>query len=94
MVAQSFLFYAVLFSFGLLITKFSSVAKGQVGAYLILLAMSNFCGPLLLGRLFDTAGTRKMIAGTYATAGLILIIAAVAFGLQVLSRHGLRHSLG
>jgi MFS family permease len=85
MVAQAFLFNAVFFSFGLLLTKFSGVAEGQVGLYLIPLATSNFCGPLLLGALFDTVGRRRMIAGTYATAGLILIIAAVAFGLQVLS---------
>jgi len=82
MVAQAFLFNAVFFSFGLLLTKFSGVTERQVGIYLIPLTTSNFCGPLLLGLLFDTVGRRKMIAGTYATAGLILIIAAVAFGLQ------------
>jgi len=85
MIAQAFLFNAVFFSFGLVLTRFSNVPDRQTGMYLLPLAASNFCGPLLLGPLFDTIGRRKMIAGTYATAGLLLLITAVAFGLQAFS---------
>jgi MFS family permease len=36
-------------------------------------------GPLTLGRLFDTVGRKKMISGTYITAGILLIITAILF---------------
>jgi MFS family permease len=82
MVAQAFLFNAVFFSYGLVLNKFHGVAEGQTGLYLMTLAASNFLGPLLLGPLFDTVGRRKMIAGTYAAGGVLLIATAIAFGLD------------
>ena len=42
-------------------------------------ALSNFFGPLLLGRLFDTWGRKPMIALTYALSGLLLAGAALLF---------------
>ncbi len=83
MIAQAFLFNAVFFSYGLVLTKFHDVPADGTGLYLVALAASNFFGPLLLGSLFDTVGRRIMIAGTYALAGLILIATAVAFGLDM-----------
>jgi MFS family permease len=85
MIAQAFLFNAVFFSYGLVLTKFHGVAEGETGGYLVTLAISNFLGPLLLGPLFDTVGRRTMIAGTYAISGLLLIATAIAFGLDVFS---------
>jgi len=85
MVAQAFLFNAVFFSYGLVLTKFHGVAEGGTGSYLVTLAASNFLGPLLLGPLFDTLGRRTMIAGTYAISGLLLIATAIAFGFDVFS---------
>jgi len=82
MVAQAFLFNAVFFSYGLVLSKFHGVAEEQPGLYLMTLAASNFLGPLLLGPLFDTVGRRKMIAGTYAAGGILLIAAAIGFGLD------------
>jgi MFS family permease len=42
-------------------------------------ALGNLCGPLLLGRLFDTLGRRLMISLTYVVSGLL--IALTGFGL-------------
>jgi MFS family permease len=82
MIAQAFLFNAVFFSYGLVLTKFDGVPDQSTGLYLMTLAVSNFLGPLLLGPLFDTVGRRIMIAGTYAVSGLLLLATAAAFGLH------------
>ena len=68
MVAQAFLFNAVFFSYGLVLSKFHGVAEEGTG--------------LLLGPLFDTIGRRAMIAGTYAAGGVLLIATAILFGLD------------
>jgi MFS family permease len=82
MVAQAFLYNAVFFSYGLVLSKFHDVPEERTGHYLMTLAVSNFLGPLLLGPLFDTIGRRVMIAGTYAIGGVLLIATAIAFGLD------------
>ncbi len=51
----------------------------QVGWYVLPLALGNFCGPLLLGRLFDVVGRRVMISFTYATSGMLLALNGYAF---------------
>jgi MFS family permease len=81
MTAQAFLFNAVFFSYGLVLTKFQGVPEQGSGLYLLPLAASNFLGPLLLGPLFDTVGRRAMIAGTFSASGILLIATAVTFGL-------------
>jgi len=40
---------------------------------------TNFFGPLILGRLFDTWGRKPMIATTYALSGVLLAGTAVLF---------------
>jgi MFS family permease len=85
MIAQSFLFNAVFFSYGLVLNSFHNVPKGRTGMYLAPLAARNFLGPLLLGRLFDTVGRRTMISGTYAVAGVLLMVTALGFGSDALS---------
>ncbi len=47
--------------------------------------MGNLAGPLLLGRLFDTVGRKKMISGTYITSGVLLAITAVLFDARLLT---------
>ena len=42
-------------------------------------AATNFLGPVLLGRLFDTLGRRVMIAGCYALSGILLVICGALF---------------
>jgi MFS family permease len=81
--AQAFLFNAVFFSYGLVLTTFHGVAEQKTGVYLMPLAARNFFGPVLLAPLFDTVGRRKMIAGTYGTAGVLLLVTAVLLGFDV-----------
>jgi len=83
MVAQAFLFNAVFFSYGLVLTRFHHVPDTRTGLYLVPLSLSNFLGPLLLGPLFDTIGRRTMIAGTYAASGILMIATAFGLGLQI-----------
>jgi MFS family permease len=85
MVAQSFLYNSVFFTFGLILAHFYNVPNERVGFYLFVLAIGNFCGPLLLGSFFDTVGRKKMIAGTFAISGILLLITAYMFGAGLLS---------
>jgi MFS family permease len=80
MVAQSFLYNSVFFSYGLILSHFYGVPEQHIGYYLLPLALGNFCGPLLLGTLFDTIGRRKMITGTFAVSGVLLLATAFLFG--------------
>ena len=85
MVAQSFLYNSVFFTFGLVLAHFYHVPEQRVGLYLLPLALGNFCGPLCLGSLFDTIGRKKMIAGTFATSGILLFATAYLFAAGWLS---------
>ena len=84
-VGQAFLYNAVFFTYALVLTTFYKVNAASVGLYLIAFAVGNFAGPLLLGRLFDTVGRRKMIAGTYLLSGLMLGVTAALFNAGSLS---------
>jgi MFS family permease len=85
MVAQAFLFNAVFFTYGLVLTKFYHIEEARTGVYILPLAAGNFLGPLLLGHFFDTIGRKKMIAGTYGLSGVMLLVVAVLFGTGVLT---------
>lgn len=85
MVAQAFLYNAVFFTFGLILAHFYHVSNERIGLYILPLAVGNFCGPLLLGTLFDTVGRRKMIALTFGLSGILLIATGVLFGLNYLT---------
>jgi MFS family permease len=80
MTAQAFLFNAVFFSYGLVLSTFHGVSERTTGIYLLPLAVSNFLGPVLLAPLFDIVGRRKMIAGTYGASGLLLSLTALLLG--------------
>jgi MFS family permease len=85
MVAQAFLYNAVFFTYGLVLTHFYHVADRRVGLYLLPLTLGNLCGPLLLGPWFDLVGRRIMIAGTFALSALLLLITAALFNAGALS---------
>jgi len=85
MVAQSFLYNSVFFTYGLVLSHFYQVPEQHVGFYLLPLALGNFCGPLLLGTWFDTLGRRMMIGGTFALSGLLLLATALLFGAGILT---------
>jgi MFS family permease len=77
--AQAFFYNAIFFTYALVLTDFYQVPAEQVGWYVLPLALGNFCGPLLLGRLFDVIGRRVMISFTYATSGILLALNGYAF---------------
>lgn len=79
MTAQAFFYNAIFFTYALVLTDFFHVRGDRVGWYLLPFAISNFCGPLLLGRAFDTIGRRPMIAFTYVASGLLLAVSGALF---------------
>ena len=79
MVSQAFFYNAVMFTYGLVLLRYYGVSAESVGYWLLPLAAGNFLGPLLMGRLFDTLGRRKMITATYAGSGILLAIASGLF---------------
>jgi MFS family permease len=79
MTAQAFFYNAIFFTYALVLTDFYHVRADHVGWYLLPFALSNFCGPLLLGRAFDTIGRRPMITFTYVASGLLLAVSGALF---------------
>ena len=67
-VGQAFLYNAITFDLGTILSEFFDVASGTVPWFILIFAAGNFMGPFLLGRLFDTVGRKPMIAGTYLIA--------------------------
>ncbi|GLP65513.1 MULTISPECIES: MFS transporter [unclassified Streptomyces] len=78
-IGQAFLYNAITFGFGAILTQFFDVPTGDTGYYFAVIAVGNFCGPLLLGKLFDTVGRRVMISSTYLLSGLLLFGTAWLF---------------
>jgi MFS family permease len=78
-IGQAFLYNAITFGFGAILTTFFDVPTGDTGYYFAVIAIGNFCGPLLLGKLFDTVGRRVMISSTYLISGLLLFGTARLF---------------
>ncbi|MFH9828076.1 MFS transporter [Streptomyces bobili] len=78
-IGQAFLYNAITFGFGAILTTFFDVPTGHTGYYFAVIALGNFCGPLLLGKLFDTVGRRIMISSTYLLSGLLLFGTAWLF---------------
>src|SRR5690348_14604089 len=79
MITQSFLYNAIFFTYGLVLTNFYGVSATAVPLYGLAFSIGNLLGPLLLGRLFDTVGRRQMISGTYILSGVLLGISAFLF---------------
>ncbi|UXX97641.1 MFS transporter [Streptomyces sp. AD2-2] len=84
-IGQAFLYNAITFGFGAILTKFFNVPTGNTGYYFAVIAVGNFLGPLLLGKLFDTVGRRVMISSTYLLSGVLLFGTAWLFGRGSLS---------
>ncbi|MEU0913732.1 MFS transporter [Streptomyces althioticus] len=78
-IGQAFLYNAITFGFGAILTQFFDVPSGNTGYYFAVIAAGNFLGPLLLGKLFDTVGRRIMISGTYVLSGVLLFGTAWLF---------------
>ena len=85
MASQALFYNAIFFTYALVLARFYDVPEQTVGYYIFPFALGNFLGPLVLGRLFDSVGRRKMIAATYTVAGLGLIGAGYGFSIEALS---------
>jgi MFS family permease len=77
--SQAFFYNAIFFTYALILTRFYDVPAASIGHYMLPFALGNFCGPLLLGPLFDTIGRKTMIATTYALSGVLLAVTAWLF---------------
>jgi MFS family permease len=78
-IGQAFLYNGVTFNLGTLLSGFYGVASGMVPLFFILWALSNFLGPLVLGRLFDAVGRKPMITLSYVGSGAVVVVLAVLF---------------
>ena len=81
-IGQAFLYNGVTFNLGTLLSGFYAVPSGKVPLFYILWALSNFAGPLVLGRFFDTVGRKPMITLTYVGSGVVSVGLAVLFVTQ------------
>ncbi len=79
MISQAFAYNAIFFTYALVLGRFYQVPPFDVGLYLLPFAASNLLGPILLAKFFDTIGRRTMIALSYATAGVLLVVTGVLF---------------
>jgi MFS family permease len=75
-IGQAFLYNAVTFNLGTMLSSFFKVPSGTVPLFLVIFAAGNFLGPLFLSRLFDTVGRKPMIAGTYLISAALTVVLA------------------
>jgi MFS family permease len=85
MASQALFYNAIFFTYALVLSRFYAVPEARVGYYIFPFALGNFLGPLVLGRLFDSWGRRKMIAVTYGVAGIGLLITGWLFAKDALT---------
>ena len=78
-VGQAFIYNGVTFNLGDLFSTFYGVSSSFVPIYIVVFAVGNLLGPLLLGRLFDTVGRVPMIAGTYLGSAVLAAVLAILF---------------
>jgi MFS family permease len=76
-VGQAFLYNAITFDLGTILSTYFGIGSGSVPFYIALFAVANFIGPLTLGRLFDTVGRKPMISGTYLSSAAVAVALAV-----------------
>ena len=79
MSTQAFFYNAIFFTYALVLRRFYDIAANDIGWFILPFAAGNFLGPLLLGRLFDLIGRKRMIAATYAISGVAIIIVGALF---------------
>jgi MFS family permease len=77
-VGQAFLYNAVTFNLGSMLSSFFGVASGTVPLFIVIFAAGNLLGPLTLGRLFDTVGRKRMISVTYLGSAALTVILGLA----------------
>jgi MFS family permease len=83
--SQAFLYNAIFFTYALVLTGFYGIDASTVPYFLLVFAVGNVLGPLLLGRLFDTVGRVAMISGCYFLSGALLALTGYLFYLDILT---------
>ncbi|HTU28021.1 MAG TPA: MFS transporter [Solirubrobacteraceae bacterium] len=78
-VGQAFLYNAMVFNLGGLMSTFFHVTAGNVPYFSVYFAIGNLAGPLLLGPLFDTVGRKIMIGGCYLVSAVLCAVVALLF---------------
>ncbi len=78
-VGQAFLYNGITFNLGTLFSTFYGVSSSYVPVFIIVFALGNLLGPLLLGRLFDTVGRVPMITFTYLGSAALATVLAFLF---------------
>ncbi|MGE2722543.1 MFS transporter [Mycolicibacterium celeriflavum] len=78
-IGQAFLYNAFTFNLGTLLSGFYEVSSGIVPMFYALWALSNFAGPILLGRFFDTIGRKPMISFAYLGSAAVAVALTVLF---------------
>jgi MFS family permease len=84
-VGQAFLYNAVTFNLGDLFSSFYGVSSSIVPVFIIVFAIGNFLGPLLLGRLFDTVGRVPMITISYLGSAAVAAVLGLLFAGELLT---------
>ena len=79
MVAQSFFYNSVFFSSTLVLLRFYGVSAAHAGFLFLPIAFTNFLGPALLSRLFDTVGRRVMISCNFCLTGIVFLVSSWLF---------------
>jgi MFS family permease len=85
MASQAFVYNAIFFTYALVLNRYYAVRPDVTGLYLLPFAVSNFLGPILLGRFFDTIGRRQMIATTYGLSAAVLALTGWLFMMDMLT---------
>ncbi|MGH3830071.1 MAG: MFS transporter [Pseudonocardiaceae bacterium] len=85
MAPQAFLYNSIFFTSGLILVQFYKIEIQNTSYYLIPFALGNLLGPLVLGKLFDTIGRRKMLTFTYCVSGVLMTISALLFSANLLT---------
>ncbi len=84
MASQAFLYNALFFTYGLMLTTFYGVSSASVGLFLLPFAAGNLIGPLALGPFFDRIGRRPMIGTTFIVGGVLAVVTGWLFQADVL----------
>ena len=78
-VGQAFLYNAMVFNLGGLMTTFFHVSTGNEPYFFVYFAIGNLVGPIVLAPLFDTVGRKIMIGGCYVIAAVLCAVIALLF---------------
>jgi MFS family permease len=79
MTAQALFYNSVFFSLTLVLLRYYGATPSRAGYAFLPIAVANFLGPVLLGRLFDTIGRRAMTGGSFMLSGVLLFCSGWLF---------------